>query len=420
MPIGEIDECVTVKYYVESPLDVSKVAKAIAEVQSIGMGGMHEPDSERIVARHGARVLDVTPLRGRLECQLPVRTVIDRDSIEAAEITIAYPSVNFKSTIPNLLTAVAGELFEMNMITAAKVTDIVFPESFLRDFSGPRFGIGGCRELLGIFGRPIIGGIVKPCVGLTAERVAALAEEGFNGGLDFIKDDELLADAPYNSVRDRVAAVMASIRRVEERTGEKKMYAFNITDRLDRLRELHDIVVDGGGRCVMLNAATIGIEAMREFAEYCKVPIHCHRTFAAVWARSPLLGLSFPVLTKLFRICGADQIHCGAVQGKLYETDDEVLSNMRACTSSLASMRSSLPVSSGGQWAGTVPANAEKIGHNDFIHLAGAGTFLHPDGPAAGARSLRQAWDAVLQCIPLHEYAKDHRELSRALDFFAR
>jgi 3-oxoisoapionate-4-phosphate transcarboxylase/hydrolase len=414
----ERDRYVIVTYYIETPLELYDAALLIAAVQSIGAGKISEHDCERLAEVHGAKVVEVNPISGDYTQKLPARAVSRRKTIRAANITIAYPHINFGPKMPNLLSAIAGELFEMNSFTAAKVMDIEFPDSYLKHFTGPRFGIEGCRDILKLYNRPVIGAIVKPCVGLSAGRLAELAEEGFSGGLDFIKDDELLADAVYNSIKDRVKKVTAAMKRAEERTGEKKMYAFNITDRIDRLRELHDIVVEGGGKCLMINVATVGMEAMRELAEYTKVPIHCHRTFAAVWARSPFIGISFPALTKIFRLCGADQIHCGAIQGKLYEPDDEVLLNMRACTSETAYMKRALPVSSGGQWAGKAPVNAEVIGHNDFIHLSGAGTYSHPDGAAAGARSIRQAWDAVLRGIPLHEYAKDHRELSRAIAFF--
>ncbi len=414
----ERDGYVTVTYDIETPLNVEVAAQTIAAVQSIGAGKIRKSDYDRIAGKHSARVIEVVPVRGRRTQKLPARDTQGRRTIKAAHITIAFPHINFGPKIPNLLSAIAGELFEMSVFTSARIVNIEFPETFLDGFTGPKFGIGGCRDIMKVYGRPIIGGIVKPCVGLSAGRLAELVEAGFSGGLDFIKDDELLADTAYNSVRERVERVTAAMIRAEERTGEKKMYAFNITDRIDRLRELHDIVVEGGGKCVMVNAAAIGIEAMRELAEYARVPIHCHRAFAAIWTRSPSIGISSPVLTKLFRLCGADQIHCGAIQGKLYESDEEVLANMNACSSDLPGMKHSLPISSGGQWAGKAPANAEKIGHYDFMHLSGAGTFSHPDGPAAGARSIRQAWDAVLRGIPLSTYLKEHRELARAFAYF--
>jgi len=44
----------------------------------------------------------------------------------------------------------------------------------------------------------------------------------------------------------------------------------------------------------------------------------------------------------------------------------------------------------------------------------------HPDGPRAGAAAVRQAIEAVLKGIPLEEYAKEHRELARALEKWGR
>ncbi|OGW37746.1 MAG: hypothetical protein A2Y97_10775 [Nitrospirae bacterium RBG_13_39_12] len=403
-------------------MDLYEAANAFAAEQSTGTWKRVRDETDALRERHGIKVAGIYPLPGECRQNLPAGTP-KSDSctcIRAAVLRLAFPHINFGPKIPNLLSAVAGNLFEIGAFTAIKLIDLEFPDIFLKYFTGPRFGIKGCRDILKAYDRPIIGAIIKPCVGLSADRLADLAYEGAKGGLDFIKDDELLADTSYNSIKDRVKKVTSSLKRAEEETGEKKMYAFNITDRLDRIKALHDIVVEGGGNCVMINAATTGLEAMRELAEYTQVPIHCHRDFAPMWARSQFLGISFPVLTKLFRLCGADQIHCGAIQGKLYEPDDEVLWNIRACTLDFSSIKDALPVSSGGQWAGKAPVNARKIGHYDFIHLSGAGTYAHPDGPEAGAKSIRQAWDAVIKKIPVEEYAKDKKELTRAIEYFGK
>jgi ribulose-bisphosphate carboxylase large chain len=43
----------------------------------------------------------------------------------------------------------------------------------------------------------------------------------------------------------------------------------------------------------------------------------------------------------------------------------------------------------------------------------------HPQGPAAGVRSLQQAWEAAIKDIPVTEFAADHPELRAALDAFS-
>jgi ribulose 1,5-bisphosphate carboxylase large subunit-like protein len=137
---------------------------------------------------------------------------------------------NFGPKISMLLTTVAGDIYDMSELTAVKVLDIKFDDEYLAGFHGPKFGLEGCREIAGAFGRPLFGAITKPCVGLTPEEIAQLAYEVSKAGADFIKDDELLADAPYNRVIDRVKAVSAGLKRSFEETGKTTMYAFNVTD----------------------------------------------------------------------------------------------------------------------------------------------------------------------------------------------
>ncbi len=51
---------------------------------------------------------------------------------------------------------------------------------------------------------PLIGTIVKPSVGLSPEETAELVRQLVDGGIDFIKDDELQADGPHCPFDERV------------------------------------------------------------------------------------------------------------------------------------------------------------------------------------------------------------------------
>jgi ribulose-bisphosphate carboxylase large chain len=42
----------------------------------------------------------------------------------------------------------------------------------------------------------------------------------------------------------------------------------------------------------------------------------------------------------------------------------------------------------------------------DLLMLAGGGVAAHPDGPAAGVRSLRDAWTAAINGVPLQRAAE--------------
>jgi ribulose-bisphosphate carboxylase large chain len=326
IPMDKADYIIA-SYLLETDGDLEEAADALATEQSTGTW-TDVPGEGEARERHGARVVKVTKQGERDRPSLPTRFAPQGEAPTARTYSwgvaeIAFPHINFGPRLPNLLSAVAGNLFEMGAFTAVKLLDLELPDEFLSRFPGPRFGIEGTRELLGVFDRPLAGAIVKPCVGLGPRELADIVYQAARGGLDFIKDDELLADPAYNPLEDRVDAVMEALGRAEQETGEKTMYAFNVTDRSDRILELHDIVVDGGGTCVMLNYVTAGFGALRMLAEHTRVPIHAHRDFFPAFTRSPSLGLSTKVFTKLSRIAGADQLHIGALAGKLYETDDE-------------------------------------------------------------------------------------------------
>ena len=75
----------------------------------------------------------------------------------------------------------------------------------------------------------------------------------------------------------------------------------------------------------------------------------------------------------------------------------------------------------------SAPVNAEPrplshtwraLGSPDLIYACGGGLVAHPQGIAAGVRSLRQAWDAVISGIPLDDHARTHPELAQALHKF--
>ena len=46
------------------------------------------------------------------------------------------------------------------------------------------------------------------------------------------------------------------------------------------------------------------------------------------------------------------------------------------------------------------------------------GVFGHPMGPAAGAASLRQGWEAVAKGMTLEDFSRHHAELKAAIAAF--
>jgi ribulose 1,5-bisphosphate carboxylase large subunit-like protein len=396
------EDFIVATYYMETTLNLEEVAKATAGEQSTGTWTKTCFETESLVATHGAKVVGVE--------------TTELEKINKGTVKIAYPIKNFGPVVPMLLTTVAGNLFEMGAIGAVKLLDLELPASYLEEFKGPKFGIEGTRKAVNVMDRPLIGCIVKPCVGLDPKTFAQACYEVSLGGVDFIKDDELISNPAYSSIEERVSLTMDELDKTTEETGEKTLYAVNVTDEVTKIMENAETALSNGANCLMINFVTAGFSALRMLAEdpSINVPIHCHRDMFASFTRSPVHGISTGVVSILTRLCGGDQIHAGAIDGKLYEDNESVIKSSNEMRRKWNSLKSSLPVSSGGQNPCTVKKNVELLG-NDFLLLAGGGIFGHKDGATAGARAMRQALDAALKGIELKECPVEDKELKTAV-----
>jgi len=236
---------------------------------------------------------------------------------------------------------------------------------------------------------------------LSEEQFRSVVRELSRASIDLIKDDELMTDPGYLPLDRRVAVATEEIRAAEQVTGHRTMYAFNITGDLAGLRRRHDLVVEAGGRCVMLNVPVMGIPALAWLREFAEVPIHGHRAGLAGSMRSPALGMSYQVWQQLARLAGADHLHVSGLGSKFYESDEEVAENVRSLLRPLGDTLGPVPTLSSGQNVTTAAPTFAAVGSTDLLMLAGGGVAAHPDGPAAGVVSLRQAWRAAIDGVPL-------------------
>jgi ribulose-bisphosphate carboxylase large chain len=340
-------------------------------------------------------------------------TVFD---IQGNDIRIAYPVELFESgNMPNILSSVAGNVFGLEDVANLRLNDITFPMELISSFKGPQYGIQGVRELTGVHGRPLVGTIVKPKLGLVVRDHAKVASDSWLGGCDVVKDDENLSSQKFNPFEERVIETIEKRDRAESETGEKKVYLINVTAEVELMKKRAQFVEDVGGRYMMIDILTTGwssLQTMREAGF--KLIIHAHRAGHAAFTRSHVHGINMVVLARVARLLGVDQLHVGTAVGKMAETKEEVLANKEACVEPMGDIKPVLPVASGGLHPGMVPKLVEYFG-NDTVIQAGGGIHGHPDGTVKGAKALRQAVDAVVAGITLEEYAKTHNELSKAL-----
>ncbi len=419
-------ERVHATYRIETAFPLQDAAAAMAGEQSTGTFTRVAGETDALREAHAARVERLEQTGQCDRPALPGAAVPAgagaRPVYRSATVELSWPLTNMGPSLPNLLATVAGNLFELRQFSGLRLLDLALPESFARAYAGPQFGVAGTRRLSGVAAGPLIGTIVKPSVGLTPAATADHARALAEGGIDFIKDDELQADGPHNPLAERVAAVMPVLEEQAGRTGRKAMYAFNITGEIDAMRRHHDTVLAAGGTCVMVSLNSIGLPGLAHLRSYSELPIHAHRNGWGLYSRSPHLGMSYVAYQKLYRLAGADHMHVNGLGNKFCESDESVIASARECLRPMFALPGRgcevLPVFSSGQTAVQAPATLAALGSTDLLYTCGGGIAGHPGGIAAGVRSVRQAWEAAEQGIALERYARDHRELREALERF--
>jgi 2,3-diketo-5-methylthiopentyl-1-phosphate enolase len=285
-------------------------------------------------------------------------------------------------------------------------------------FKGPKFGIRGIREILGIKDRPLLNNMIKPCTGYTPEVGVELFRAAAMGGCDIIKDDELIANASFNEIQKRVVLYMEAEKQVFEETGEHTLYAVNVTDEIPQIFENAHRAVEQGANMIMVNYLATGFPVLRALAEdpAINVPILAHMDVAGALYESEWHGMSSHlVLGKLPRLAGADVVVHPAPYGKgpvLPEKFARVAQNL---SFPFYHIKPTFPMASGGITPKMVPAVVKDLGTNIVIG-SGGGIHAHPQGPVAGARAFRQAIDATMQGRPLEEAAAEFSELKVALE----
>ncbi len=400
---------------------LEKLAEAVASESSVGTWTKIKTMNEKVFKEYRARIFKIIKV-----------------TESSGFVYIAYPWEHFdQKNVMQFFAGVLGNLFGLKELEDCYIVDIKIPEKYQKQFKGPGSGIEGIRRYVGTkrSRRPHVGTIVKPKVGLTPKEFADVAYNAWVGGLDLVKDDENLVDQKFCPWKKRFDLVSQALDKAEMETGEKKLYATNITDSsIERMLERLDYVKDSGMKMVMLDVYILGIPAvmkMVEEARKARIFVHAHRAGYAAHHRGNF-GVNFAVYERFWRLIGVDQLHIGTGVGKmeggallvnhLHKLAEDYKIPEKFYLGSLGQtwikkIKPIFSVASGGMDPGKVDA-AIIVHGKDVIIQAGGGVHGHPKGTLTGARALRQAADAVAEGIPAPEYAKNQRELREALDLW--
>jgi ribulose-bisphosphate carboxylase large chain len=345
------------------------------------------------------------------------------------EMLVAYPRGLWEpGNLPQLLSGIAGNIFGMKAVKNLRMLDFSIPRWYLKGYRGPQHGIPGIRSILKVPKRPLTATVPKPKLGYSAKEHAEVGFEVWSGGVDLIKDDENLTDQKFNRFKERIDRLAKLRDKAEKATGERKSALLNITAETTVMQERAQMLADRGWEYAMVDVVTVGpaaVQTIRETTQDLGLGIHAHRAMHAMFTKNLKHGMAMPALVKLMRMVGVDNIHVGTVIGKLESPEDEVRANITACRAKKVQgdpylldqdwgkIKPVWPVPSGGLHPGLMKPLVDLFGP-DCIIQAGGGVLGHPDGPQAGAETLRRAIDAALDGRTLAEAAKDDSVLRKA------
>jgi ribulose-bisphosphate carboxylase large chain len=349
---------------------------------------------------------------------------VDPDGAEVVEVsglhvTLALADETVGANLVALSGALLDRAFDVPGLAGLRLLSIEPGTALAASVPGPAVGIAGTREGIGVHDRPLLGSIIKPSVGLTVEETANRVRALGEAGLDFLKDDELLADQAHAPIARRAEAVVRACEDVRAATGRAPMFALNISDDdVDALLAACDAVTEAGGRCVMVSINHVGLGAVLALRRHTALPIHGHRNGWGFLARSPDWGIAYDAYQAMWRMAGVDHMHVNGFANKFWEPDASVAASMRACVRELAGVAPAMPVVSSGQWGGQATVQYETVPTIDFMYLAGGGIQGHPDGVTAGVHAIRAAWEAAIAGTSLDDKARQVPALARAIERF--
>jgi len=367
------EEYIFVKYELDSTESVKKAAWDLAIGQSVGNPNVrNEWETDQLFENHSCLI-----------------TMVDEEN-KLAEIAFPVVNTNWKEDgISHLLCQIMGGQTDIDHITKSRVIDIEIPQSVKAWFDGPQFGFDGYREYLGQYNKPLFGGIIKPKTGLLPDQLLEMVKQMVEGGVDFIKEDEILSNPSVCPLWQRVPLIANYL----ANCGRKVAYHFCINSDPMYVIERAKFVARHSTENLTLGVHINVWSGLGVYNSIRKLdlPLFIHyqksgeKTFTH--PKNPF-GISWPVLCELAGLSGADTIHAGMIGG--YSSDDPAM--MEHAIANL-NKYGTIPSLSCGMHPGLVDYVTKLFGSVDYMASVGGAIHGHPDGTHAGAKAMRQAID---------------------------
>lgn len=268
-----------------------------------------------------------------------------------------------------------------SLLPGITVEHINLSEQLLKWFPGPKYGIKGMRERLGVYDRPIAFTALKP-QGLPTE---ALADEAYKcalGGVDLIKDDHGLMNQTFSTYKDRVKAVCEAVRQGNEESGHHTGYVPNLSGSFDTIMDRVHYAEDCGAAGVMLAPGLVGYDTVQYVSTHTELPIVAHPAMAGCILDKGSGGFACGcALGQLPRLVGADITVFPNFGGRFSLSQAQCRSIVDMCTETCGDMPTIFPSPAGGMTFEKIDIMKDFYG-TDVSLLMGGGLFtVTPDLP---------------------------------------
>jgi ribulose-bisphosphate carboxylase large chain len=249
----------------------------------------------------------------------------------------------------------------------AVLHDVTLPAELIETFGGPRHGLRELRRRAGAPARALTCSPLKP-QGLPPAKLADLAQQFAQGGVDYIKDDHGLADQVYSPFAARLEAVSAALRTAGRSDRRAPRYVPSLSGDLDTMRTQIGLARNAGVDTVMIAPMIVGFSNMHRLVrEHPAVAFFAHPAMAGAARIAPPL-----LIGKLFRLLGADAVIFPNHGGRFGYSPDTCRALARTALEDRDGLRPCVPVPAGGMTTDRVTEMLDFYGPDVMLLIGGA------------------------------------------------
>jgi len=332
-------------------------------------------------------------------------------------LQVAFPSRNINDSFAMMLTALVGN--DVSTSLNLRLLDVSLTPSALGYYHGPKQSIEGVRKFLGVADRPLLLNMLKPSIGMSPDEAAKLFYEIGMGGVDIVKDDEVLSFAPVSSVVDRVKTFAWTAKRVFEESGNKMLYIPNVSSSPKRMHENIVAAISEGSHAVMVNFVETGLDALADISDEFGDQLMILGHYAGIGSMQSEQGGIAPsvMVGYLARLAGADMVMTMFAEKKDPSGYFNFIQTLQKQKLPLRKIKPVLSTVGGGLSPLNVGKLIEEIG-NDLVLGVGGAIQGHPMGAREGAKAVRAAMSSVVAGTSLETAAQDCPALKKAIEIW--